>query len=301
MFIAAAQTINTDPWRFQSHLEIWLLVGFLVGAYLYMVRVVGPRVVTDGPIVTAGQRRAFVIMIVLLWLSSDWPMHDLAEEYLYSVHMLQHMILSYFVPPLALLATPEWFFRLLIGEGRVKNAARFLSRPVTAAVLYNAVLMVTHIPALVNRSAQGGPLHYSLHVVLVFSAILLWMPLCSPRKDWRISYGGQMVYLFAMSILPTIPAGWLTFAEGSVYNHYDHIVRVGGVSVISDQQAAGAIMKLGGSVFMWAVLIFVYFKRFSRGFHEQQHDSYVAKDDTLTFEEVADAFEKNPPVEEPQR
>jgi len=301
MFIAAAQTINTDPWRFQLHLEIWLLVGFLVGAYLYMVRVVGPRVVTDGPIVTTGQRRAFVTMIVLLWLSSDWPMHDLAEEYLYSVHMLQHMILSYFVPPLALLATPEWFFRLLIGEGRVKSAARFLSRPVTAAVLYNAVVMVTHIPALVNRSAQGGPLHYSLHVMLVFSALLLWMPLCSPRKDWRISYGGQMVYVFAMSILPTIPAGWLTFAEGSVYDHYDHIVRVGGVSVISDQQAAGAIMKLGGSVFMWGVLIFLYFRRFSRGFHEQQHNSYVAKDDTLTFEEVADVFEKNPPVEETQR
>jgi len=301
MFVAAAQTINTDPWRFQLHLEIWLLVGFLVGAYLYMVRVVGPRVVTDGPIVTTGQRRAFVLMIVLLWLSSDWPMHDLAEEYLYSVHMLQHMILSYFVPPLALLATPEWFFRLLIGEGRVRSAARFLSRPVTAAVLYNAVVMVTHIPALVNRSAQGGPLHYSLHVMLVFSALLLWMPLCSPRKDWRISYGGQMVYLFAMSILPTIPAGWLTFAEGSVYDHYDHIVRVGGVSVISDQQAAGAIMKLGGSVFMWGVLVFLYFRRFSRGFHEQQHDSYVAKDDTLTFEEVADVFEKNPPVEETQR
>jgi putative membrane protein len=301
MFIAAAQTINTDPWRFQLHLEIWLLVGFLVGAYLYMVRVVGPRVVTDGPITTKGQRRAFVIMIVLLWLSSDWPIHDLAEEYLYSVHMLQHMILSYFVPPLALLATPEWFFRLLIGEGRVKSVARFLSRPVTAAVVYNAVVMVTHIPALVNRSAQGGPLHYSLHVMLVFSALMLWMPLCSPRKDWRISYGGQMVYVFAMSILPTIPAGWLTFAESSVYNHYDHIVRVGGVSVISDQQAAGAIMKLGGSVFMWCVLIFLYFRRFSRGFLEQQHDSYVAKDDTLTFEEVADAFEKNPPVEEPQR
>jgi putative membrane protein len=301
MFIAAAQSINTDPWRFQLHLEVWLLMAFLIGAYVYMARVLGPRVVTDGPIVTKGQNRAFILMITLLWLSTDWPIHDLAEEYLYSVHMLQHMVLSYFVPPLALLATPEWFFRLLIGEGKVKTAARFLSRPVTAAVLYNAVVMTTHIPALVNRSAQGGPLHYSLHVLLVLSALLLWMPLCSPRKDWRISYGGQMVYMFAMSVLPTIPAGWLTFAENSVYNHYDHIVRVGGVSVISDQQAAGAIMKLGGSVFMWCVMIFLYFRRFITGFNEQQRDSYVPKDETLTFEEVTDAFEKSPPIEEPLR
>ena len=301
MFSAAAQTVNTDPWRFQSHLEVWLLIAFLIGAYVYAIRVVGPRVVTDGEIVTKGQRTAFIVMIVLLWLSSDWPMHDLAEEYLYSMHMLQHMSLSYFVPPLALLATPEWFFRLLIGEGRVERVARFLSRPVTAAVVYNAVVMGSHTPALVNRSADGGPLHYSIHVVLVFSSLMLWMPLCSPRKDWRISYGAQMVYVFAMSILPTIPAGWLTFAEGSVYDHYDHAVRVGGISVLSDQQAAGAIMKLGGSVFMWGVMIFLFFRRFIRGFHEEQTNSYAPKDDTLTFEDVTSAFEKTPPVEEPQR
>lgn len=301
MFSAAAQTVNTDPWRFQSHLEVWLLIAFLIGAYVYAIRVVGPRVVTEGEIATKGQRTAFVVMIVLLWLSSDWPMHDLAEEYLYSMHMLQHMSLSYFVPPLALLATPEWFFRLLIGEGRVERVARFLSRPVTAAVVYNAVVMGSHTPALVNRSADGGPLHYSIHVVLVFSSLMLWMPLCSPRKDWRIGYGAQMVYVFAMSILPTIPAGWLTFAEGSVYDHYDHAVRVGGISVLSDQQAAGAIMKLGGSVFMWGVMIFLFFRRFIRGFHEEQTNSYAPKDDTLTFEDVTSAFEKTPPVEEPQR
>ncbi len=301
MFLAAAQEINTDPWRFQLHIEVWLLMAFLIGAYVYMTRVLGPRVITDGEIVTKGQRRAFIIMIVLLWLSTDWPMHDIAEEYLYSMHMLQHMSLSYFVPPLALIATPEWFFRLLIGDGKVMRTARFLSKPVTAAVIYNAVVMGSHTPALVNRSADGGPLHYSIHVVLVFSSLLLWMPLCSPRKDWRISYGAQMVYVFAMSILPTIPAGWLTFAEGSVYNHYDHIVRVGGISVLSDQQAAGAIMKLGGSVFMWFVMIFLFFNRFTKGFHEAQTNSYAPKDDTLTFEQVTEEFEKTPPVEEPQR
>ncbi len=301
MLFAAAQEINPDPWRFQLHLEVWVLMAFLIGAYVYMVRVLGPRVVPNGEAVTKGQRRAFIAMIVLLWLSSDWPMHDIAEEYLYSMHMLQHMSLSYFVPPLALMATPEWFFRLLIGEGKALRVARFLSKPVTAAVLYNAVVMGSHTPALVNRSAEGGPLHYSVHVVLVFSSLLLWMPICSPRKDWRISYGAQMVYIFAMSVLPTIPAGWLTFAEGSVYDHYDHVVRVGGISVLSDQQAAGAIMKLGGSVFMWIVMIFLFFSRFMKGFNEAQTNSYAPKDNTLTFEQVTEEFEKTPPVEEPQR
>ena len=55
--------------------------------------------------------------MVLLWAASDWPIHDIGEEYLYSAHMLQHMMLSYFLPPLALLATPEWLLRVARRRG----------------------------------------------------------------------------------------------------------------------------------------------------------------------------------------
>ena len=300
-------TLYPDPWRFQSHLEIWVLIAFLVGAYVYAVRVIGPKVAPEGRIVSRGQIRAFVAMILLLWLSSDWPVHDLAEEYLYSVHMVQHMALSMFVPPLALLATPEWLARILLGRGRTFGASRFLSKPVVAAFVYNIVLLVTHIPALVNRSAQGGPIHYLLHVVLVTSALLLWMPVVGPIREWQMSHGGKMIYLFAMSLVPTVPAGWLTFAEGSVYDHYETPVRVWGVSVIDDQQMAGAIMKLGGSVFMWSVIIFYFFKRFMAGFHEQQSyapvvrpsdSEMLSENEALTFAEVEQAFERSRPVPE---
>ena len=49
----------------------------------------------------------------MLCAASDWPLHDISEEYLYSAHMLQHMMLTYFLPPLVLLATPEWLLRVL--------------------------------------------------------------------------------------------------------------------------------------------------------------------------------------------
>ena len=55
---------------------------------------------------------------MLLWLASDWPMHDISEEYLFSMHMTQHMVLTYMVPPVMLLATPEWLARLVLGRGR---------------------------------------------------------------------------------------------------------------------------------------------------------------------------------------
>lgn len=269
-------TLNTDPWRYQQHLEIWVLIIGLIIAFVYALRVLGPKVVPSGEVISRKQIRIFSLMIFLLLISTDWPLHDIAEEYLYSMHMLQHTILTYIIPPLALLAIPEWLFRLLVGQGRTYRVIRFLTRPVIAAVTYNAVLLITHIPALVNRSAAGGPLHYSLHVLLVASALMLWTPICGPAKEWRMSYGAMMVYLFCTSLVPSIPAGWLTFAEGSVYNHYDTPVRVWGMSVLSDQQLAGGIMKLGGAVFLWALIITIFFTRFMKGFFGEQ--SYSSKE-----------------------
>ena len=296
--IAEAANPLLDPWRFQAHPELWLLVGFLIGAYVYSVRVIGPQAVPSGPVVTRRNITAFVAAMTVLWIASDWPMHDLAEEYLYSMHMLQHMALSYFVPPLALLALPEWMFRALIGEGRAYRVVRWFAKPVIAGVLFNVVVMVTHIPGLVNRSASSSPLHYSLHVLVVTSALLMWIPICGPAAEFRIGYGGKMIYLFLMSIVPTVPAGWLTFAEGTVYKHYDTPIRVWGMSVATDQQVAGAIMKIGGSIFLWSIVIFMFFKRFAGNFNAEQN--YV-RDTTLTFEEVERAFENTPPAPEPQR
>jgi putative membrane protein len=246
-------------------------------------------------------------MIALLWISSDWPMHDIAEEYLYSMHMVQHMILSYMVPPLALLATPEWLFRILIGNGKTYRVVRALTLPVVGVVVYNLTLLLTHTPALVNKSAEGGPLHYSLHVLVVFTSLMFWTPVCGPIREWRMSDGAKMIYLFGTSLIPTIPAGWLTFAEGSVYDHYDHGVRVWGVSMLSDQQAAGGIMKLGGSIFMWILIIGIFFRRFIGNFYaEQSYDKsrempdeeIVGTEPPLTFEEVEAAFGRSKPAPE---
>jgi putative membrane protein len=296
--IAEAANPLLDPWRFQAHPEVWLLVGFLVGAYVYAVRVIGPQAVGVGPVVTRRNIAAFVSAMVILFLASDWPLHDLAEEYLYSMHMLQHMALSYFVPPLALLATPDWLFRALVGEARAYRVVRWFAKPVIAGVLFNLVVMVTHIPAMVNRSASSSPLHYSLHVLVVTTAILMWMPLCGPARELRIGYGARMIYLFLMSVVPTVPAGWLTFAEGTVYKHYDMPVRVWGMSVETDQQLAGAIMKLGGSIFLWTIVIYMFFRRFARNFNQEQS---LVRDAPLTYEEVERAFETTPPAPEPQR
>lgn len=292
--------IFVDPWRYQLHLEVWLLIAFLVGSYIYVVRVLGPRAVPAGePIITRRQLVCFVAGILIMFLSTDWPMHDIAEEYLYSVHMFQHMSLTYFMPPLVVLATPEWFVRVLVGNGRAYRALRFFTFPVRAGLLFNLGVVVSHIPGVVNASVSNGPLHYFVHVLLVLTSILMWMPVCGPLKELQMAPMPKMIYLFLNSVVATIPAGWLTFAEGVVYKHYNIPTRVWGVSVSNDQQIAGAIMKLGGSIFLWTIIVAMFVKHFVKTFRDENKDDYVRKEEVLTTADVERAFSATPPAEEP--
>lgn len=249
MIFSASQ----DIWRFQFHPEVWIIIlgGFLLA--LYAIKVVGPNAVKQGePIYTRKNQVAFLAAMFTLWFASDWPMHDISEEYLYSVHMLQHLIISLIVPPLLLLAFPRWLAELLVSpSGRTSKWVNQLSRPVVAGFIYNFVIIVTHLPFAVNYSIENGPFHYFIHLAVFVSSLWMWIPVMSPVPVLRKSLPAQMVYLFLMSVIPTVPAGFLTFAGGALYDAYDHSVRLWGIDITTDQQLAGLVMKLIGGIYLW--------------------------------------------------
>ena len=120
-----------------------------------------------------------------------------------------------------------------------------------------------------------------------------------------------MIYLFLQSVVPTVPAAWLTFAEGAVYRPYgEQAVRVWGLTVTEDQQLAGAIMKTGGSIFLWTIIVWMWFMRFSAN-HRNEHDyrrqqPAVPADaladlpaGTLEFDDVERVFASTAPPAEP--
>lgn len=280
---------EVDFWRWVPHPEVWLLVAGLVVLYAYAARAIGPKVVPAGtPAVSRAQWRWFGLGIVLLWMAADWPMHDIGERYLYLVHMVQHLLLTLVVPAVMLLATPTWLARLVVGEGRVDRWVHRLARPVPAGIAFSALTLVTHAQIVVNTSADNGLFHYGVHTALVTSALLFWIPVCGPFPELRISAPAQMIYLFVASIVPTVPGAWLTFAEGAVYRTYDIPNRLWGISVTSDQQAAGLLMKLVGGTFLWVLIAIVFFRWAS------DHESAQKRTGVLTYDEVQREFEEHP-------
>ena len=291
-----------NPWQFQPHPEVWLLLAAIIGLGFYATRVIGPKVVTEDSvdskgeplqIVTTRQRRFFVAAVVSLAVAADWPLHDIAERYLYSLHMIQHLMISFFIPILFLQATPEWLARLILGGGdQEKTWIGKLAKPVVAALIFNILAALTHWNGIVQASFDSGPFHYGIHLLVFSSALLVWLPIFGPLPELRLSVPSQLIYLFLLSIIPTVPAGWLTFADNPVYPAYDTVDRLWNISTVNDQQAAGAIMKVLGGFFLWT-LIGIRF--FSYAAKEQAADFNRRVVRPLTYNEVTEEFEKTEP------
>src|SRR5690606_39223882 len=135
-----------------------------------------------------------------------------------------------------------------------------MARPVPAALAINMHVLLSHAPGVVDQASKSAVFHYGVHTALVISALLLWLPICGPLKELRINPPAQMVYLIITSTIPTVPGAWLTFAEGSIYKVYDIPDRLWGISVTSDQQVAGLIMKLVGGTYLWVVIAVIFFR-----------------------------------------
>jgi putative membrane protein len=263
---ALAVSTAVSPWAWHPHYEVWMLVGLMTVGYISLLRYEGPRRVAPGePIATRGQKICWFAGTAFLWIGADYPIHDLAERYLFSVHMVQHMIFSFAAAPLLLMGIPVWLMRAILSPPKLLKLVRNLTRPVVAFLIFNAVIAFTHWPAIVDIALHSELAHFSLHFVLFFSSVIMWWPVVDPLTETRrLSETGKMLYLFAQSILPTIPASFLTFGSRPLYHFYEHVPRLWGISALTDQRMAGLIMKIGGGLLLWTVIAIVFFKWHAR-------------------------------------
>jgi putative membrane protein len=259
-----AAAVPFPAWH--AHYDSWALFLLIIVGYTVALRRERSRRGPDGqPVATRGQLWAFGLGMAIMWGVSDWPVHDLAEGYLYSVHMAQHMTLTLVVAPLLLLGTPGWLFRRLLRPPGLRKTVRALSRPVPALIQANLVLVLSHWPAVVEATLLHHPLHFVAHAVLLGSGLLMWLPVLSPAPEVpRLRPPLQMLYLFLQTVVPTVPASFLTFGQKPLYPIYETFPRLWEISALGDQLFAGLLMKVGGGFYLWIVIAVIFFKWYSR-------------------------------------
>lgn len=251
------------PWQWTAHVDVWLVMAALLASYVIAVKVWGPNHTSPGDRpVTKNQVRLFALGVLSLWIGADGPIHELSERYLLSVHMLQHMIFSLVGPPLLLMGCPDWLVRRILKPRWVMAVMRRITRPLPALLLFNSFLVFSHWPGFIDATLTNGWLHFGAHTVLVALSIIMWWPVLSPLPELpRISSPAQMLYLFGQTIVPTVPASFLTFAQVPLYQFYAKAPRlIPGFSAVADQGIAGVLMKLGGGMLLWVIIACLFFK-----------------------------------------
>jgi putative membrane protein len=274
----------------QPHADVWLLVVALVGGYLYALSAWGPKHRPGRAPATRNQRRCFLAGAALLWIGADWPIHTLAEGYLYSVHMAQHMLFQLIATPLLILGVPAWLWRVLFRPRPMTALMRTISQPLPAIAIVGAFTAFMHWPTVVDTVAASGALHLLAHIALVFFSFVLWWPVLSPLPEFpHLSYPGRMAYLFAHSILPTVPASFLTFAREPLYAAYAETPRLSQwLDPIADLHLAGLLMKIVGGLFLWGVIAALFFR-----WHTEEESG---EPDLLYWRDLEDDFESSTAV-----
>lgn len=243
------------------HYDLWALIFILGVGYWYANARIRIHIAPGAPGPTRRQWWQWYLGLALIWLVSGWPVHDIGEQSLFTVHMFEHMILALAAPALLLMGTPRWLADATLGHPKVARLLRPLCKAVPAFVIFNTVFILIHWPDMVELMLTSELVHFGMHTLLFVSAFLMWMPVLSPTLAIpKLSRPMQMLYLFLQSLLPTIPASFLTFSTVALYPVYGSAATAYGLTAVSDQTIAGVMMKLGGGFLIWGTIAVIWFR-----------------------------------------
>jgi putative membrane protein len=186
---------------------------------------------------------------------------DTFDDRLLSVHMVQHMLLLLVAPLLLLEGRPVILALSALAPERRAALMRLLAgtrrlmSPFVCLGVFSAALIATHLPAFYEATLRHPLLHDGEHALFVASGLMFWWPLLDgdPAPSRRLGGMGRFVYLLAAMPAMALVGAYLNRAPALVYPDYGAPARALGISAVTDQQQAGAIMWVGGSSFMIAV------------------------------------------------
>ena len=249
----------SDVVSFHLHLDVLGVIVAAVIGYEYAVRRLAVHYSPRGEVaVTRRQRILFYSGLATILVVSGWPLHDLGESSLFIFHMVEHLGIALIAPPLLLYGTPWWLVRLLVLP--ILPVMRVLTKPIVALFVFNATLGLIHVPGILEQMLVSEPFHFVMHLMLFVTAILMWWPIVGPIPDIpRLEPFQRMGYLFLQSLVPTIPASFLTLGDTPLYKIYETFPRLWGISAHTDQVIAGLVMKLGGGLLLWGFIAGVFF------------------------------------------
>jgi putative membrane protein len=206
------------------------------------------------------QVATFSLGLLVFFLALTGPIHDLSDSYLFSVHMVQHLIITVIAPPLVLLGVPGWMIRAPLRWPIVGRLTRFLTRAPVAFLLFNLTLAIWHIPSLYNNTLLVLRVHILEHLLFIATAFLAWWPILSPIPEMRLRPPLQVLYLVLLTLPMKALGALITMAGGVLYPAYALAPRVFGLGAYDDQKLGGIIMWVPSGFLFWTAAAIVFYR-----------------------------------------
>jgi putative membrane protein len=241
---------------------ISLLLALLLTEFLYLRGWLRLRSASV-KLIPAWRVISFSLGLFLIWMAVGSPLAALDEQML-TIHMIQHLLLMTFAAPSILLGLPlkpflhglpQQFVQAVVGplfrRPPVQRLGRMLGKPTFSWLAATATLVGWHVPAIFTLALQSGAWHLIEQATFLVAGLLFWWPVVQPWPNapaeprWSL-----LLYLFLATLPCDILSAFLVFSERVAYPVYLSASRQSGLSVLADQQCAGALM--------WTCVTIVY-------------------------------------------
>ena len=245
-------------WALLSHwdLQPTVVAGclLLAGGYLAWVRF-------------KPQRRAvaFFTGLGVLAVALLSPIDGLGDTYLFSAHMIQHVLLLLICPPLMIAGLPVNATRKLLQRPSFNRLERWLSQPAVALLIVVGVVWLWHYPAFYNFALAHESVHAFQHLTFLVSASIFWWPVFTPLEEQRMAMPSVLLYIFLACLADAFLGIILTFVPAGLYPMYLHpkdpwnvlsIIRNNwGITPQVDQQLGGLVMWVPGSLIYLSIIL----------------------------------------------
>ena len=238
------------------HTEPFLLLSIIFFGWAYAIAT-GPMrsgIATEEAFPLGASIR-FYLGLIIIYVAVGSPLDSIAELFLFSAHMVQHMLLIYIAPTLLIYGMPSWLIDAFIRFFKLTPLLRLLTNPACGGLLFTFVFTLWHIPTLYEVALIDKRIHILEHFTMfILGMLMLWPFMTLSKLVPRRSFPIRLITIFLLMVGQLPVFAFLTFAGEAIYPTYAWAPRIVDLDPLNDQILGGIIMKVINMAFSLTLL-----------------------------------------------
>lgn len=236
-----------------------IIIGYIFIIFLFRKRF------TNSSFPHSTQIIWFIFGVLAAVLALISPINIASKDYLFSAHMVQHILITLVMAPLLLAGTPGWLISNITQHNWSRGIIKFITHPIPAFFLYFLSLSFWHLPSVHTSMMGNDTMHMAQTLSFIVTGLLFWWPIIIAVPELpKLSDPLKMLYLFLAVIPCTVLGVMIIFAPTVMNSSYSMAPRIAPLDPMADQQVAGILMAVPSMFILLGTMLSVFYKWYKR-------------------------------------